>query len=466
MSAKTLVSGGAGADRIYYNSSKSSAALGVNDLTADNVADKALAAFAFDPTTGKKKSVVSSGMGAGSGEIVASAVSKSDFIQFVRGTATEPVVGIPLQVRGIKRITLTNWTLPVREIWCIGWNGVTGSLNLPTIAAKSESVVRTSKILFGTNERDRTSYSSVLNVSEDAYTVASKSCITINGNPVPTHVADVVVKATLSAYTNTTGTSTLALVKGSKTATLSVSWAAGAASLSLSIGDVVAIQNAQYNVSTPAYVNNAVGTTAVTIANNIAYKIVNIVGTTITLDREYTGETQTLTNANIITNFMLMKATAITEAGIRLVGKVDNENYGISADGVLEMATVLKVVDGQSGTGNPAQVAYLEKEGLAYRGAFQTLDARITNPKAMADTAATAKFDYITIEGRNEKGLDGALTPVAQDVVQHLIIPDAAYLTNAAADMITPISDVLAQLTGLTVGVIAASYPATGYWIV
>ncbi len=174
-----------------------------------------------------------------------------------------------------------------------------------------------------------------------------------------------------SAGTVTEAASNVTVVLGSKTVTL-------ASAATLATGTYYSIRNKVYKIAT--------GVTA---------------GTTFTLDRPYTGASETIVVASTVDQAGAIAYTdGTTELGIRLEGADVDTHFTVTVDGELESATITKETDWALGAGSGASIVALEKEGQIFAGIGSTANVEFKEdygqPTAFA--VSTTNYDQIFLE--------------------------------------------------------------------
>lgn len=266
--------------------------------------------------------------------------------------------------------------LPMYQMSYIGYNpvDVVGSLNLPTFAVNdSLSISYKYRFIVDPNET-LGSYSAGILTTDTAYSALNKLVTKINAGGL---IAADIVGANGTQVAVADGAATRVFTKGSNVVTL------GGVATTIVAGDWIKIQNLQPLVPPSTGINTM--TAATTAANSILYFVTTKTGTTsITLDRPYTGETQSV---NITTfNASVIRETALsTNLGIRLIAKPNTnvsypiyDNFVFTFQGTDDLSnattydhpsagiTAFRGVDTGSGTTN--HMLNIEKDAAAYNG--------------------------------------------------------------------------------------------------
>ena len=137
------------------------------------------------------------------------------------------------------------------------------------------------------------------------------------------------------------------------------------------------------------------------LITNTAYKIVSIVGNTVTLDQKYQG-----TSAAVVApDFVLSAVAAVSDFGIKFTGKAQSFTVGkfkyvkvvfdfaLSGFGV---TTITKSQEALRGNGTPQEVSELEWFSYGFEGAVDRFTD--SSPEIKADTDAAATYGTIAIE--------------------------------------------------------------------
>ena len=282
------------------------------------------------------------------------------------------------------QVTKTAYSAPVIQEWAIGYNGTSGSLNLPTIAAGQEYI-------------------------------ASARDLTPNNQPFPVMEGRAVVKsATSTAYDIV-----LEIVKGLEGAYdfegSGEEPFAIVDILSDEAGTVGAVVGNYTLRNGSAQVATSVDVTAeVLVGGMIAfndgitsgyrwYKVLAATASLITLDRPWNGDDQVLANTAI---FVETLATINAgELGIRLRGAVETTNLTVGVSEELAAATITENVAWVLGSGASWQVSSMEDETSVFAGAT-TINTQWKEdwgqPNKFVDPDAVAnEFDLWFLKYRN-----------------------------------------------------------------
>jgi hypothetical protein len=334
-----------------------------------------------------------------------------------------PTTVFNIQRKGVKNVVKQVAVSPAKQLSFIGYNGVNGSMNAPTITNGSEGILLAIQSEQTTPDkiREQEDYSSgTLLASNNLFDALSKTVKAINSNTYATHLAFVKSNGTYTAASGTTGAATL--TKGSDQLVFATAVPTGWVA-----GDYIAIQR-----------NNTTNTVdaADTTVNSAIFKVVSVSGATITLDRPYYGETQTITEANFA--LWASKVTAITEWGIALQVLVAGEVYNYAVQGIFEYATLTAfytpAVAGAlttaptAGLGQGAQVVKLEEDYIAYRGQLDTVDRRMKQLPRYA--SANLTYTAYTIQFTNSTDVTGAPHNKSENSTVMLLVPNGQASIN------------------------------------
>lgn len=321
------------------------------------------------------------------------------------------------------------YSTPVKPIVYVGWNGTTGSLNAPTIAAGQDyqiSLIDTTPPAanpLNTLQANRTTATS----SETIYSILAdpqtgiipqinntqtiKSFFSPFQNLPTIYVADLVGNsASFTATSTATGVATL--TKGSKT--ISFVTARPGATWSSAVGDFVAINTGA----------------AATAANSILYKIASQTATTIVLDRPYTGASTTITEANVQAGFIAKAAAPsnTSEYGV----KITTADYFTTFRAVVgptsfSAATITYATNWALGIGTPEETVEEELEGTVFHSGSSTGNAAF--PLDYGQPTAYAKYTraYATIKITNTPSEKSVAAPVTHFTKYVTMIIKAAY---------------------------------------
>jgi hypothetical protein len=412
---KVLIGGGA-SNQVYAPAT--GALTTVNGATSvDLLASGGLAVYGF-------VDVVSGSLNAGTlgkdiliNDSASNTADTGDADDFINGGANEIItiaqggVVTPVQVyginrKGVTRITKQIYVAPSRQVSFIGYNGVVGAINMPTVTQGSEATLLAVQQEASTPDQIRSQEDyGIGNIaaSTSEYSVLSGVVNAINTAFTKTHTAYIVSNGT---RTNTTTTGNATVTNGSSiiafTAIPAAGWVAA-------VGQFVSINN------------TAVGTTvidaAATNVNGTVYQIVAINGNNVTLDRPYRGTTATITGIQTggAGAGAIALVASITAMGIKLVVDDATRVYNYALQGLLQNANITAYYTGTSagtqvtapskGSGTGAAVVAIENGLIAYRGQLDTVDRRMKQLPRYA--SATENYVSYTIQFRMTTNVTG-----------------------------------------------------------
>lgn len=402
-----------------YGASKTSAT--VNTATSpEMLAEGAIGIYYIKKSTGAPTLLLSTATD------LSTAISDTDLpaakikFMYAIGTALSCEITAEIPSEDILALIGKEFAAGVKQSWYIGYNGTSGSFNLPaTVNNYDEAGVEIFARRVGTNVQDDFAiYNASLASGDTDFNVASKVCDAVN-------IAVLNPKAVAEVNSNILGTAiaagtSITFVKGSNSATVVGTFT------SLATGDYL-----QLGMVASA---NVIG--AAPAAGNVAtYKVLTLAGGVITLDRAYSGENQTVSASgssividNVIVPSMGVFAhvtrtgTAPTSVGVRItaldaVTAIDVSTYGIIAinrTGLVttQGATRTAGVAQSLGSGTPFLMKKLEDRVFIEAGNYQTLDATI--PKAVSNLVTTAGYDLYQLTYTKGTGLDARV--ISNDV--------------------------------------------------
>lgn len=298
---------------------------------------------------------------------------------------------------------------PLKNMWFVGYDPIsaTGLLNLPT-AVQNDTLqlgIKTRTVF--SPEENVYSYDVALDTAQSAYDSIKELVDNINADTKGIVVADI-VGALGTEVTPVQATGSYIFTKGSTSITN-----ASATATTVIAGDYLRIMNKQPVPPTDAVIGTSVGTNTITApmtaANSTIYKVtaVGTNGVSITLDRAYTGETQTITVANF--NLWVKRITALTTSlGIRLIsGFVNTRIYPyVGQLNNLSSASVKEERGPSTGSGTYDMTVALEKLASPYSGQLNKMDGALAYTKPFpiyADTAVdNYDFYFTTVTPTNE----------------------------------------------------------------
>jgi hypothetical protein len=392
-----------------YGASKTSAS--VNTATSpEMLAEGAIGIYYVKKSTGAPTLLLSTATD------LSTAITDTDLpaakIPFIYaiGTATSVEITDNVPAENIISLIGKEFAAGVKQGWYIGYNGTTGDLVIPTIATYDEAGIDVTVRRMGTNvEDDHALYNASLTLGDSKFNVASKICDAVNVATLnPKVLAE--VNSNLVGSAIAAGTS-IAFVKGSNSATVVGTFTSLATDDYLQLGMIPSA--------------NVIGA-APTAGNVATYKVLLLSGGVITLDRAYSGETQTVSAAGssiVIDNttvtgngvfaHVTRTGTAPTSVGVRVTSLDALSAIDISTYGVIAPATLRTAGNTQSlGSGTPFLMKRLEDNMFIEAGNYQTLDATV--PKAVSKLVTTAGYDLYQMTYKKGTGLDARV--IANDV--------------------------------------------------
>ncbi len=354
-------------------------------------------------------------------------MSTAEKFFIAQGTATGCIVTPVLDKRSnLKRKLVQDYTAPVRQVSYVGYNGATGSLNTPTIAARDEASIKIIDTTIGRQTFPKQTFATQLLAAATDIDIASGLVTSINttsfgdgASGSNTYVvAEAVSDGTLGNLALTGTTPTLTFTNASTAVTLG----GGTPTVDVAVGDYI-----KFNA-----------TATPTNANGVVYKVTAIsAGVGFTLDRPFKGTTQTLTEAEA-EGTRLKRVTSITEAGVRITQLNDGKHFRLAVGGVIELGTITYSTPFNPGSGTYVQVAQTEKDFLGFsRGSWNRVGpyAAFGAPTLYADSAATYDlYNITTINQYPDKS--GMNSTIGEELYVIVAIHSSATTVNTALDTI------------------------------
>lgn len=372
---------------VNYGASKSNATARTT-LTAADLADGSVGIFGLCVDGRTRLIVTASGTNTATTTTIASFTANTDPVYagkkfyWAVGTSNGCLTTNPVEykVNGYDVATRGKENeLPLRQLSYVGYDPVDsiGTLNLLTPGIGDSISLNVNYSFIKESNRNIKNYDAGLLTTDAVYDQISKLSIAINKDIIV--VADIVGAIGVEVAPVQVGGSYI-FTKGSN-----IINNASASASTVVVGDFLRIQNLQPLLGASTGINTI--TAATTAANSIIYKViaVGITGQSITLDRAYTGETQTVSVANF-NAFVARITTLTTSLGIRLVGqantnvsaypKYTNFIFNFSGAANLVNATVYdKPAAGvtgfrgfSSGSGTTDHLLDLEKRAITFSG--------------------------------------------------------------------------------------------------
>lgn len=413
---------------VNYGASKGSA----TQNTALNPADLASGAVGVYGvhTTGatnlNKLVLITDGGGEAAGAIqAASFVGKEVFIAVGKTVGCE--VSQPIQLTaGLKSSAGAKYSAPVRGEIRIGYNGTSGSLNLPTVVKGADFTIgiinKSYKVSGFRQPFQKTQLSIQANAAaESAYSLLKRWIAMVNARTDNVFIDKTLIKI----LHNGTGAvfATSATVSGVNGATsLTTSAAHG-----VSVGDFVSLNGDLYQAVT--------GTA----------------GTTLVLDRPYQQATGTVANANT-----LDITGAATQFGLSLVDNADLLNLSVALQGDLaEAATKTQQTSPTIGSGGVnALVVEMEKEALGKKGSEDQITSYVKRDIIYSQVAGS-NYDlyFLEVQNSNQAGGDQGAVFNLKSFITCAFVAGVADTTNFNQ---SDFEDVMTSLFGATFPAISA----------
>ena len=364
-------------------------------------------------------------------------VSKIPFMYAI-GTATSCEITDNVSSENILSLIGKEYAAEVKQSWYVGYNGVTGNIVIPTIATYDEAGIDVTVRRMGTNvEDDYALCNASLTVGDGIFDVASKICDAVNVAKVNPKV---LAEVSVPTYTGAVGAGItgVVLIKGSNQFT--VTGTIG----SLALNDYITFS------MTP--LTNIVNTTAPTGLTGSTYKITAISSLTVTIDRNYSGESQTFAT----TTGFVRTVTVPTSVGVRVTSLDALSAIDISTYGVIAPATIRTAGNTQSlGSGTPFLMKRLEDNMFIEAGNYQTLDATV--PKAVSKLVSTAGYDLYQMTFKKGTGLDARI--IENDV--YFAFEQGVSGANGSGASFLAIISLIAGVSSTTVAQVVPSLKGT-----
>lgn len=409
---------------VNYGASKSSSTL-ETALTPDALADGAIGIYGQKLSDGKwyllsRATASTTGIVLYSEFVSTTHANRGDNIMICRGVAVPANAEIGQTYPSFVGTPIVNWRTAsgvtkgkeneqaLADYYTIGYDNVNAtagsSFNFPTFTSDSTLLLslRYRKIGGVNQQQEETAQSydvsGLLGLS--AYDAAVKLVNKINADTVA--VADIVSSIIVADTAPVQATGSYIFTKGSNIITNGAATAG-----TIVVGDYLRIQNLQpispvlgvYSVGTATGVNSI--TAAMTAANSIIYKVTAVVGvgTSITLDRPYTGESQTISVANF--NAYIRRITSLsTSLGIRIIGQKNYKLFPAVIRGTdLQSATITSQRGPSTGSGSYNMISDLERNFSPYSGQLTKTDGILNYTKPFpvyADSSCDSYDSYFT----------------------------------------------------------------------
>lgn len=168
-------------------------------------------------------------------------------VTLLQGYPTYPIKSGDIQTKGVTKVLKQSYLAPVKQVSFIGYNGSTGSLNLPTIAAYDEATLLAVQQEVTTPDqiREQEQYGTApLLASTTAYDIMLQLINSINNTTNKTQTAFITSNGTQADFTGTA--TTLLFTKGSKTVAFMIQdatsgWVASTGTVAK--GDLIGVAN-------------------------------------------------------------------------------------------------------------------------------------------------------------------------------------------------------------------------------
>lgn len=331
-----------------------------------------------------------------------------------QGTATGCLVSATMDKRSnLKSKVTQDYTAPVKQVTYIGYNTSSGDLATPTIAENDEATIKIINTTGGRQVFPKQTYNAVLAASATDYDVAFALVDAINTTPFATGTSDFVIANVVSNGTHAEFDNNVTVTNNSATVTFATDSTYGAGATNLVAGDFIQLNGNLYEVLSAES------------------------ATSVTIDRPYTGTTETIVVAS--TTNTATRVTSITAYGVKIVSANDGEHFRVAVGGVIEDATITYSTPFNPGSGTYAQVLELEKKlSAGSRGNWNRVGPYAIFPTVTLYSDSTATYDMwkvITTNRYNDKSAMGS--DIGQQVELILAVNSSATTVNTALDTIT-----------------------------
>lgn len=375
-----------------YAASKTNAALNTALNPAD-LADGALGIYGIDPILNAGNLSLITDAAASSGSLINKADFKGKEVIISFGTSGNTINSNPIDVNGIKRINSSAYTAPVKGVFAVGYNRTltSGSLEYASsgIQRGDEIEIRIvnqlSEVTGNKLPYEKERYSAQLKEGEGVYSGLVKLVNNVinreNANSTLVSIAIPKISSN-TAGAAAANSATLAAVNGLKTLTSS----------------------AAHGIGVSDYVS---------IAGDLYQAVTGTAGTTLVLDRPYSGATGTITNAT----FLDLGASVPTELGIEITDKNFYSNIEVTVQGVIIDATLTKVVQATPGSGSFDHVNRLEAYALPMLGSHDQITSYAHFPKPKAVEGTTYDLYFMEVQNSyHPKGDNGSVFNVVNNI--------------------------------------------------
>jgi hypothetical protein len=408
---------------VNYGASKASATQNTAANPAD-LADGSVGIYAIHRagSTNLMQLVLVTDGGSETAGFVPVASLVADEFQIAMGTPNGNIMSNPIaNKQGLHDLLGSKYTAPVKGVSVIGYTAAGGLLNFPATIVKGNLLS-----VQAINRRNDTTanrlpyaterYSVELATADTAYASLVKLVKRMTAmDPLQERtIVDVPIIVSNASGSAFAASATVAVVNGGTTFTTS-------AAHTVTVGQWVSLAGDLYQAIT--------GTT----------------GSTLVIDRPYTGATGTIANANTINT---ASTSVPTQLGLQFTDTNFYSNVTITTQGVLENATITKTVLPIQGTGTYDHVLREEKEYRSMLGTSDEINAYI--PKEPFKAVAGTTYDFYNIGARNPnftKGDQGSVFKVQDFTLLFFVV--AADTTNKAQ---SDFEDILQSSTMLGTG--------------
>ena len=290
----------------------------------------------------------------------------------------------PIPRAGFGRVAITSnaYSAPIRKEVTVGYNGdATSTLNYPSTGVErgdeiSVLIIERTFAVSGFREPySKQRFSASLAQNDDEYTALTKLIAVFVDRDIDMRAVDVPKITDNGSGAVFALSATLTAVNGATTMTTSAAHSVG-------VNDYVRIDGDYYQALT--------GTT----------------GTTLVIDRPYSGITETVANANLLD----LGSTASTQFGLGFISKNDYTDFVTAVQGLIEDATQKTTVNGDRGSGSFSHIRDLETFARAYKGSHDAITSYMEIDRFRADGSIT--YDLYTFRTHGNQQPEGSVSKV------------------------------------------------------
>lgn len=353
-----------------YAASATNAAVN-SATTPDQLEDGAIGIYGIDPILNPNNLSLITDAAASSGSLVNKSDFKGDRLAVYQGTAT----GIATEVfttvavkKGTLLVTTQAHIAGTKGVFYAGYNGTTGSLNLPAVISRGDEGIL--KI----NDLSVPQGGTTLDVSYSGFA-------TIDGATGYEILTDMVANIYSSTRTQERVIDADIITNISAGSAFTTS-----ATADVVFGSAAVITSAAHGVGALDYIGLSVDGTIF-----YTYQAIAVTSTTITLDRPWRGTTQTLVNANTRDD----GATAGTEEGIEITDANFNSSIQFALNGIMVSSTPTQSVDPLRSSGRGVDILVLETDIRPSRGQLDNIISYKPQPPVYA--VAVTNYDMYSI---------------------------------------------------------------------